>query len=385
MNVFVTLEHRFYLFENDIYTDGAFNSLFWQRYLNVFEKITIVARAKEINKLESKYEKVNNERISFHAIPFYIGPKDKVLKTLKVKKSLREISNDRDSAYILRVGSPIADVLSPILLKNKIEYAVEVVGDPWDVFAPGAFNSPLRPFMRLYFSWKLKKQCLNSSYSSYVTEFALQNRYPSPNAKYSIHASSIELKESFFAEKDQTDLSNKKWLFVGTLEQYQKAPDILIQAFNEIKDPSISLTIIGDGRMRDELESMSTNLNVNFIGKLKSSNEVREFLKSHSYFVLPSRGEGLPRAMIEAMACSCVCVGSDIGGIKELIKDEFIVKAGSVVELRDKIIEVSNKEIKDLYKESERNKAVANEYLSHKLETRRNSFYEAIKNRVVKK
>ena len=52
-----------------------------------------------------------------------------------------------------------------------------------------------------------------------------------------------------------------------------------------------------------------------------------KFLIENPYFILPSRGEGLPRAMIEAMACSCVAVGSNIGGIKELVEDKFIVKA----------------------------------------------------------
>lgn len=383
MNVYISLEHRFYLYKDHLYTDGAFNSQFWQRYLNVFDTVTIVARAKEISSLSKNLEKVSGAKILFHPVPHYLGPKEKVLKSFSVKKSLTAIANDSTSAYILRVGSPIADVLSPMLRKNRIYYAVEVVGDPWDVFAPGAFNSPLRPIMRVYFSWKLKKQCKYASYSSYVTEFALQERYPSSLAKHSISASSIELNKDYFFERKS--INAKKWLFVGTLEQYQKAPDVLIKAFNRIVDNSISLTVIGDGRKRAELESLSENSNVSFVGKLKSSIEVREYLQDHDFFVLPSRGEGLPRAMIEAMACSCICVGSDIGGIKELVHEKFIVQAGSVDELEKKILEVSNMKKEELLKESRRNYREAEKYLSYKLEKRRNTFYESIKDGVQNK
>ena len=48
---------------------------------------------------------------------------------------------------------------------------------------------------------------------------------------------------------------------------------------------------------------------------------VTEQLDAADVFVLPSRQEGLPRAMIEAMARSLPCVGSDVGGISELIPD----------------------------------------------------------------
>lgn len=385
MNVYVSLEHRFFMYENGLYTDGAFDEKFWMRYLNVFEMVTIVARAKKIESLDTKLLKVNNERIKFHAIPYYIGLKDTLLNKSKVKASLKEISHDSKSAFILRVGSPIADTLSPMLRANNIDYAVEVVGDPWDVFAPGAIESKLRPIMRLYFSWKLKRQCAKANYSSYVTEFALQTRYPSPIAKVSINASSIELKKDFFFQRDIDSINHKKWIFVGTLEQYQKAPDVLINAFNEITDPSISLTIIGDGRMRAKLESMSTNKNVTFLGKLKSSSEVRSYLMDHSFFVLPSRGEGLPRAMIEAMACSCIAVGSDIGGIKELIEDKFIVKAGSVEQLKSKVEQISLMDNDDLYIESKRNFHIAQKYLIEDLVQRRNHFYKTIKQGVLKR
>ena len=382
VNLNVVLEYRFGIYKNKLYSRGSFPQSFWERYLRVFDTVTIIARAKHVDKLLPSDILISNNKIKFISIPYYVGILSRLKKHFKIVAVLKRLSNDKRSAFILRVGSPIADILAPLLQKNNIKYAVEVVGDPFDVFAPGAIQTPLRPFLRLYLSYKLKKQCANACFASYVTEKSLQNRYPALNSIESINASSIDLKKEFFFKRESADFKIKKWLFVGTLEQYQKAPDVLIKAFSGLQDKNIELTIVGDGRKRKELEELCFKLkldNVKFVGNLKSSLEVREYLKLHSFFVLPSRGEGLPRAMIEAMACSCVCIGSDIGGIKELLDEDCIVKVGEINFLATLIDEFSNKPEKELQRISNRNYEKAKEYLDQTLEKRRTLFYNSIK------
>ena len=50
MKVIVTLEQRFLTYENELYTEGAFPRKFWDRYLNVFDQVVVVARAQEVCK-----------------------------------------------------------------------------------------------------------------------------------------------------------------------------------------------------------------------------------------------------------------------------------------------------------------------------------------------
>jgi glycosyltransferase involved in cell wall biosynthesis len=386
VNVNIVLEYRFDIYKNQLYSKGGFPQSFWDRYLRVFDTVTIIARSRQVDEISPNDILISNDKVKFIAIPYYIGIMGRIKKHFKIVSVLKTLSNDKKSAFILRVGSPIADILAPLLQKRNVKYAVEVVGDPFDVFAPGAIQIPLRPFFRLYFSYKLKKQCANASFSSYVTEKALQNRYPPLKSIESINASSIDLHKEFFFKRELAEAKIKRWLFVGTLEQYQKAPDILIKAFALLKDRNIELTIVGDGRKRKDLEELCLKLeleNITFVGNLKTSLEVRDYLMSHSFFVLPSRGEGLPRAMIEAMACSCVCVGSDIGGIKELISDEFIVGVGKVRPLALKIEEYSNKSIQELQCISNKNYDLAHEYLYNTLENRRDYFYNCIKNELL--
>jgi len=173
---------------------------------------------------------------------------------------------------------------------------------------------------------------------------------------------------------------------VGTLEQFQKAPDILIRSFKILlnKHPRARLNFVGDGRKRLVLEELAISLGVQdsiyFHGSVASSEQVREFLVSSPFFVLPSRGEGLPRAMIEAMACSCLCVGSDIGGIRELIDAEWIAPVNDVEQLAQKMIKIMDQSVEQKNIISSRNFHKAKDYLGDKLEIRRKDFYLSIKN-----
>ncbi len=386
MKAIITLEHRFYSYKGELYTLGAFDQKFWKRYLDIFSEVLIVARVRPLLKLEGNEIRVSSDRIKFYELDYYIGAKQGFMKLPSLKRKLKLLADTNQGAYILRIGSPIADLLVPILKKRNIPYAVEVVGDPWDVFAKGAISHPVRPLLRLYFAYKLKKQCAGAKFSSYVTEDALQKRYPPRNSVKTINASSINLSKDFLFENKTFGRDDFDWVFVGTLEQFQKAPDILIRSFKILlnKHPKARLNFVGDGRKRLVLEELAISLGIQdsiyFHGSVASSEQVREFLVSSPFFVLPSRGEGLPRAMIEAMACSCLCVGSDIGGIRELIDAEWIAPVNDVEQLAQKMIKIMDQSVEQKNNISSRNFHKAKDYLGDKLENRRKDFYLSIKN-----
>jgi glycosyltransferase involved in cell wall biosynthesis len=117
---------------------------------------------------------------------------------------------------------------------------------------------------------------------------------------------------------------------------------------------------------------------VNFMGQLNGTDAVRETLDVADLFVMPSRAEGLPRAMVEAMARGLPCVGSSVGGIPELIPAEDRVPAGDVLALANKLIEVLSDPAR-LARMSARNLARAKDYNDAILTERRNQFYAYIK------
>lgn len=81
------------------------------------------------------------------------------------------------------------------------------------------------------------------------------------------------------------------------------------------------LTLIGSGPEREMLKkySIEKGIEVKFLGNLPNS-KLPEVLSQHEIFILPSLYEGMPKALLEAMACGLPVIGTDVNGIKEVIE-----------------------------------------------------------------
>lgn len=146
-----------------------------------------------------------------------------------------------------------------------------------------------------------------------------------------------------------------KFLFVGRLAKMKNLKNMLTAADRAGMD----VDLIGDGPMREELKSFVKNLssNVEFLGSV-ANNSLPDHYNSYKYFVLPSHFEGMPKVLIEAMACGCVCVGTNIQGIDEVIRDSTngILAADTGTEAIyvaiDKAINLSQTEYDNISKEA---------------------------------
>ena len=117
---------------------------------------------------------------------------------------------------------------------------------------------------------------------------------------------------------------------------------------------------------------------VQFPGHVASGDAVRAELDRADLFVLPSRQEGLPRAMIEAMARGLPCIGSTVGGIPELLATEDMVPPNDASAVARKIREVVGDPPR-MVRMSARNLAKAREYSLDVLTHRRERFYEHVR------
>lgn len=108
-------------------------------------------------------------------------------------------------------------------------------------------------------------------------------------------------------------------LFVGSLIR-RKAVDTLIRALQHVPSGSMEVEIIGDGPERKHLEEMAhaTSVPVIFRGAMPP-HEVSSALANTDCLVLPSRSEGRPVVVMEAMAAGLPVVASDIPGTRELV------------------------------------------------------------------
>jgi glycosyltransferase involved in cell wall biosynthesis len=173
-------------------------------------------------------------------------------------------------------------------------------------------------------------------------------------------------------------------IIVGTLAQLYKAPDILIEAVGACVQEGLDLelVLVGDGKHRQELELQAADCGLNghvrFLGQLPAGDAVRAQLDQADLFVLPSRQEGLPRAMIEAMARALPCIGSTVGGIPELLLAEDLVPPDDAPALARKIREVVTDSTRMAHM-SARNLKKAQEYRDEVLRERRTAFYRFVR------
>ena len=147
----------------------------------------------------------------------------------------------------------------------------------------------------------------------------------------------------------------KRIVSVGRLHP-QKNQKILIDAFASIAMmfPEYSLDIYGDGGLKENLQSQIDSYGLQDRIKLNASrNDVFDCIHKACIFVLTSDYEGMPNALMEAMALGLPCISTDCrpGGARTLIvqgENGFIVPCGDVEALADKMKELLySKDLRD--------------------------------------
>lgn len=106
-----------------------------------------------------------------------------------------------------------------------------------------------------------------------------------------------------------------------------KGLSYLIEAFSKVKEkiPSAHLVIFGDGACRAELEEQASNLSccdsISFLGH---RDNIEKLIRAMDIFILSSIAEGMPRAILEAMASGIPCIATEAGGIPEIINSRDV-------------------------------------------------------------
>ena len=105
--------------------------------------------------------------------------------------------------------------------------------------------------------------------------------------------------------------------FIGRLTK-QKNLFALLEA---LKGLPYTISIIGLGEQEEQLKKFANKNEINaiFLGNIPN-HELPEILNQHELFILPSLWEGMPKTLLEAMACSMPVIGTKIDGTREVIE-----------------------------------------------------------------
>lgn len=343
-------DNRFYKKESDpnVYSEVAFQYKNFERYLEHTDELVVLARLEIVPETTdvSQWNLSSGPQIQFIGVPDPYGfrcftPFPKGYSDVK-----KEIS--KADAVIARLPSEIGYMAVNAARELGKPYAVEVVGDAYGAMkeygnSKGKMYAPIAKH-------KMKKRVKQAPFTLYITDNVLQKLYPTSGKEMAI--SNVELPVVTYPNRVHRmrrirDTSRKMRIGMnGSLSSYYKGFDTAIKAIALAKNelPPFEFEILGKGSSNEWKElaiKLGIEDNIRFIGS-RPNVEVYPWLDEIDLFLMPSRTEGQGRALIEALSRGCAALGSNVGGIPELLSPEQLHEPEDSQLLAQKIIQILN-------------------------------------------
>ncbi|MDT2811544.1 glycosyltransferase [Vagococcus lutrae] len=372
--------------ENNIY-GLAHNDEVFSRYFQIAEKVDALIRVESIDKKQAQknFSQITIPNFNVHESPNISNFKN-ITKNLKnIKKNIENIVITYDF-LIIRLPSMIGLITVDIAKKNDIPYLIELVACPWDGYWNHSFKGKI---IAPYLFFRYKKIVRESENVLYVTEEFLQRRYQ--NNKNNVGCSDAylierDIKKIFEDRKNKIESYNHNTIYkIGTVASVSvkyKGQDRVIKALARLKKEgktNYQYYLIGGGN-QERLKELSRKLNVEeqvkFLGSIPH-NEINKVLKNLDIYIQPSKQEGLPRSVVEAMGSGLPVIGANTGGIPELISEKMIFK-NNIFYVRNIYNMLKNLNKTILIEESKNNILKSQFYIESKLDEKRKKYYESL-------
>jgi glycosyltransferase involved in cell wall biosynthesis len=363
---------------------SAHNDATFSRYYNISEEVAVAIRVNKISKNEaaSKLSKITLTPFEVVECPNISSLKGQIYNRQKAEQIiLNEVG--KSDYIVIRLPSFIGNLAVDAARKLNKPYLIEVVACPWDGFWN---HSLIGKMVAPYMYFKTKKHIMDACFVVYVTNEFLQKRYPTNGI--TVSCSNVALKEFNIniledrIKKIGNIKKNNKFV-IGTtaaVDVRYKGQQYIIKALGKLKEHGITnfeYQLVGGGD-QTYLKSIAEKNNVGdqvvFLGSMKH-NDVFKWLETIDIYTQPSRQEGLPRALIEAMSLGLPAFGAKTAGIPELLDPEFIFNnSNNSIEEIYNILLKFNAEL--MLEQSQRNYHESKKYDKDIIESRRKEFFK---------
>ena len=378
-----------YMHDDRYYAGNQERFDFFERYLRVFDNLRIVLRCEEEELKKGRVPLDQDPRIEFVPVPMFHGPKDYAKKYFAVGKALRNVTDGCDAA-VLRLPSTVAMRIGKQVSSKGLPYACEVVFDAEDGWR-GTTGVTRLAWKRI--DKQMRSMCAMADGVSCVTEHYLQQHYfPNRPDAFTEHYSSLALDKLFYGAAKSFP-HHKPFVIAHTANQVEydgrKGHVEIIRSLKLLKDRGVNVKARfagkdyfgGVGKLQELAQKLGVSDRVEFLGFI-SRDELNQFLSESDIYVMPTKAEGLPRVIIEAMAKGLPCITTPVSGNPELVSNHFLVDYYDIRILADRIEELT--EDASLYEQtSQENFDRSLEYEASILQARRDAFYSNLKGRIL--
>lgn len=347
-----------YSHQGNPYVDGNYSNDIWKRYKSYCDELHVVLREVEEkfdeDFLKSKFNEIDKNLLSLYTVPDIYYPKKNYILP-KIRKKIYKIIEEQikwtDKVILRSAGDYYTDIALKLCKKYKKPYLIEAIGFPFSSFW---YHSNLGKLLAIPIDLKFRKAVKNASYVLYVTEDALQKKYPSKGKMFG--CSDVELEKFDFSVDDLKKRKNEndyKRIILGTTAWVNvkwKGQEDVIKALSILKKKGITnfeYQLVGGGDqeyLKRVAKLYDVEEQISFVGPLPHD-KVFEWLNNIDIYIQPSYQEGLCRAIVEAMSKGCAVICSDVGGNYELIDSKYIYKKGKVGQLANLLLNINKSEI----------------------------------------
>lgn len=362
------------------YYEFAYHELL-ERYSYMADEITFMMRTKKIDGI-NKFTPVPKE-IKVVSVPNFKSPK-LYLKNKKAAEDIVEKCIKENDYVVLRSQSSIAQLAIKYIRKYNKPYIVESVGCSWDSYwNHGLLGKAVAPYMY----YKTRSIIKKADYVYYVTTKFLQKRYPTKGKTVCCSNVVLNKVEDSVLENRLNKIAafdNKGKIILGTaaaIDTRYKGQEYVIKAIPELVAEGYDVEYhlaggVTGAKENTFLHDLAVECGVidrvKFMGSL-SSDKMGDYYDSLDLYVQPSKQEGLPRAVIEAMSRGCPAIGTSIAGTPELIPEKCLFHKGSTSEVRNAIVRIIGSDMTKLAKD---NFEKAKSYEKTVLTKKREAFYD---------
>ncbi|QAY78466.1 glycosyltransferase [Sphingosinicella sp. BN140058] len=313
--------------DGHIYTSGTFPSALWERYLRHFDEVCVLARNGRNKGAAGAEIRADRARVFFQFAP-NIGSLWGAAFNWRTSRARVRAAVAQANAVVARLPSELGFLAAAEAERQGKPLAVELAGCAWDA----AINHG-SPILKLYAPIFFHRTCRAAARAPlvvYVTSEFLQNRYPSSH--HQISCSDVEIVPLSAEDRGRRGRRLERLArgglpqlgTIASLSPFYKGLHLAIEAIAQLRAEGLHYpyAILGPGNpepWRALARSAGVEDLVRFDGTREPGAPVRGWLDDIDLHLQPSLAEGLPRATIEAMSRGVACIGSDVGGIPELL------------------------------------------------------------------
>lgn len=382
MNTLFVFDIKYLKYKNEYYTTADLQYEKLKEYINYFGKITVLTRCIQVEKLDlNKVKIASGDNVNFFSIY------TKGIAKIFTKGTYRILYDNikKSDFVIIRLPSFLGIIAYSIVKKFEKPYLIELVSCPWDsLWNYGSIKGKIiAPIMYIMTKIIIK----NAKYVHYVSENFLQKRYPTNGYQLACSDVIIDDIDQKVLENRLSNINSKKdnkYIFgvVGSLNVNYKGHEIAIKALSLLKDKiNFELHFLGNGEKNRWIrlaKKYKIEDKVFFDDTLPSGKPVFNWLDKLNIHLMMSKAESHGRVLLEAMSRASISIGSNVGGIPELISKKYIVDKNDYNQLANKILEIiSNKELQ--INISIENFNMVKKFEKRKLYEKMQEFYNIIK------